>query len=176
MAINLQLLQTSSDNRALYKSWNGLKAVACTIKEPCELSNPVFIVAFDNAVFNANYCFCDNFGRYYYINERVLITGGRIELHCHVDVLQTYNSSIAALTVTVTRQQQVGINHVPDNLLPLAPAHQTYVASLGGSVFNLSGANNLSFNFVLNVSGGGGGSADPTKPDIGTTGGTGNED
>ena len=167
MAINLQLLQTSSDNRALYKSWSGLKAVTCTIKEPCELSNPVFIVAFDNSAFNANYCYCANFGRYYYINERVLITGGRIELHCHVDVLQTYNTNIAALTVTVTRQQHKGINHVPDSLLPLSPAKQTYVAALGGNVFNLTGANSLSFNFVLNVAGGAGGT-----PDSGGTGGT----
>lgn len=169
MAINLQLLQTLSDNRALYKSWNGLKAVTCTIKEPCELSNPVFVVAFDNSAFNANYCYCDNFGRYYYINERVLISGNRIELHCHVDVLQTYNSSIAALTVTVTRQQNKGLNHIPDNLLPLAPSKQTHVAALGGGVFNLSGANNLSFNFVLNVSGGAGGTPDNTE--IGTAAG-----
>ena len=88
-------------------------------------------------------------------------------MHCHVDVLQTYNTNIAALTVTVTRQQHKGINHVPDSLLPLSPAKQTYVAALGGNVFNLTGANNLSFNFVLNVSGGAGGT-----PDSGGTGGT----
>lgn len=176
MAIELQLLQNNSDNRSLRKSWVGLKTVNCTVKEPCELSNPIFVIAFDNLAFNANYCYCPNFGRYYYVNERVLVTGGRIELHCHVDVLQTYNTSILSIPVTITRQQNVGINHIPDNLLPLAPAHQTYVASLGGSVFNLSGANNLSFNFVLNVSGGGGGTADPTNPDIGTIGGTGSED
>lgn len=172
MAINLQLLQTSSDNRALYKSWNGLKSLTCTIKEPCELSNPIFIVAFDNSAFNANYAYCDNFGRYYYINERVLVTGGRIELHCHVDVLQTYNSSIAALTATVTRQQHAGINHVPDSLLPLSPAKQTYVAALGGNVFNLTGANNLSFNFVLNVAGGAGGTPDSGGNTGGNTNGT----
>lgn len=156
MAITLQLLQTSSDNRALHKSWNGLKAVTCTVKEPCEISSPVFILAFDNLVFNSNYCFCENFGRYYYINERILTSGNRIELHCHVDVLQTYNSAISGLTVTVTRQENIGINHIPDSLLPLDPVKQTRCIDLGGNPFNLTGANNLTHNFVLNVSGGAG--------------------
>lgn len=157
MAIALQLLQTSSDNRSLHKSWTGLKAVTCTVKEPCELSNPIFILAFDNLAFNSNYCFCENFGRYYYITERVLISGNRIELHCHVDVLQTYADAISGLTVTVTRQENIGINHIPDSLLPLDPIKQTRCIDLGGNVFNLTGANNLTHNFVLNVSGGAGG-------------------
>lgn len=158
MAITLQLLQTSSDNRALHKRWNGLKAVTCTVKEPCELSNPVFVLAFDNLAFNSNYCYCENFGRYYYINERVLISGSRIELRCHVDVLQTYADTISGLTVTVTRQENVGINHIPDSLLPLDPIKQTRCIDLGGNIFNLTGANSLTHNFVLNVSGGAGGS------------------
>lgn len=156
MAITLQLLQTSSDNRSLHKSWTGLKAVTCTVKEPCELSNPVFILAFDNLAFNSNYCYCESFGRYYYINERVLISGNRIELHCHVDVLQTYSDAISGLTVTVTRQENIGINHIPDSLLPLDPVKQTRCIDLGGNPFNLTGANNLTHNFVLNVSGGAG--------------------
>lgn len=160
MAITLQLLQTSSDNRALHKNWNGLKTVTCTVKEPCELSNPVFILAFDNLVFNSNYCYCENFGRYYYINERILTSGNRIELHCHVDVLQTYNSAISGLTVTVTRQENIGINHIPDSLLPLDPVKQTRCIDLGNNIFNLTGANNLTHNFVLNVSGGAGGSGE----------------
>lgn len=158
MAVSLQLLQTSSDNRALHKSWNGLKAVTCTVKEPCELSNPIFVLAFDNSVFNSNYCFCENFSRYYFINERVLTTGNRIELHCHVDVLQSYSEAISGLTVTVTRQENIGINHIPDSLLPLDPVKQTRCIDLGGNIFNLTGANNLTHNFVLNVSGGAGGS------------------
>lgn len=160
MAITLQLLQTSSDNRALHKSWSGLKAVTCTVKEPCELSNPIFVLAFDNAVFNSNYCYCENFGRYYFVNERVLISGNRIELHCHVDVLQSYSEAISGLTVTVTRQENIGINHIPDSLLPLDPVKQTRCIDLGGNAFNLTGANNLTHNFVLNVSGGAGGSTE----------------
>lgn len=156
MGIILQLLQTSSDNRALHKNWNGLKTVTCTVKEPCDISNPVFILAFDNLAFNSNYCYCENFGRYYYINERVLTSGNRIELHCHVDVLQTYNTAISALTVTVTRQENIGINHIPDSLLPLDPIKQTRCIDLGDNVFNLTSANNLTHNFVLNVSGGAG--------------------
>lgn len=163
MAINLQLLQTSSDNRSLHKSWTGLKAVTCTVKEPCGLSDPVFILTFDNSVFNSNYCYCENFGRYYYITERVLISGNRIELHCHVDVLQTYSTAISGLTVTVTRQENIGINHIPDSLLPLDPVKQTHCIDLGGNIFNLTGATNISHNFVINVSGGAGGTGGVTS-------------
>lgn len=162
MSVTIDLYQNTSDNRALYKNLNGLKQVSAILKEQCELSDPVFILKFDNDVFNANYCYCSNFGRYYFVNKREMLTGGRIALHCHVDVLSTYAANIATTTTDIIRQENAGINEIVDNLLPLATEKQNHTMLLSGSPFNLESANGFSFNFVINVSGGAGGSLEPT--------------
>lgn len=168
MSVSIDLYQNTSDNRSLYKSLTGLKNVDATIKAECELTDPIFILQFDNDVFNANYCYCENFGRYYFVNRRRMLTGGRIALECHVDVLNTYASNIAATVTDIVRQEQAGVSDIPDSLLPLSPAKQHHTMFLNALPFNLDSATALSFNFVLNVSGGAGGSTSGGEQGNGT--------
>lgn len=162
MSISLSLLQTYSDNRALRKSYNGLYTTTCTIKAPCSIIDPVFVIEYTNDALNANYCYCSNLGRYYFVKDRILATGGRIELHCHVDVLMSFQSAIQSLTTDIVRYEGAGINYVPDNMLPIYPQKQARTIAFDGAPFNLSVATGTSFNFVLNVSGGAGTSPTPT--------------
>lgn len=58
------------------------------------LINPSFILSTKQDVYNSNYLFCDFTNMYYYINEVIALTGGRIQLNCHVDVLYTFKNEI----------------------------------------------------------------------------------
>ena len=59
------------------------------------------IMDYSAALDAANYAEADS--RYYFITDRTKITGGRIELICAIDVLETYASGIANLHVIVQR-------------------------------------------------------------------------
>ena len=74
-----------------------------------------------------------------------------------VDVLMTYVDGIKNLSATISRQENIGINDIVDSLLPLQNRKELAVIEFESSEFNITSANNGSYNFVLNVTGGGSG-------------------
>lgn len=68
-----------------------------------DIITPVFILSTNPMVYNANYLFCDFTQRYYYIDNVDLMAGGRIAIHCRVDVLHTYRAEILGSVAWVDR-------------------------------------------------------------------------
>lgn len=72
---------------------NGYQAsitASAVLKEPCDVKNPVFQLTGSPA--NYNYA---NWGsRYYWVDKVVPFPNGIIEVHCHLDPLATYKTSI----------------------------------------------------------------------------------
>lgn len=64
------------------------------IKETENTLNPDFILKTNPLVYNANYVWCSFTSRYYYITGYDMMSGGRIAIHAHVDVLFTYMNEI----------------------------------------------------------------------------------
>lgn len=53
-----------------------------------------FELTYSGDLANSNYCYCEEMGRYYYIDDITLMTGNRIILHCSTDVLYTAKDGI----------------------------------------------------------------------------------
>ena len=68
-----------------------------------DIITPVFILTTNPMVYNANYLFCDFTQRYYYIDNVDMMAGGRIAIHCRVDVLHTYRAEILGSVAWVDR-------------------------------------------------------------------------
>ena len=64
------------------------------IKETTNTLEPDFILATNPMVYNANYIWCDFTNRYYFIKDHDLMTGGRVVVHTHSDVLFSFASEI----------------------------------------------------------------------------------
>lgn len=71
-----------------------------------DIITPVFILSTNPMVYNANYLFCDFTQRYYYIDNVDLMAGGRIAIHCRVDVLHTYRAEILGSVAWVDRSDR----------------------------------------------------------------------
>lgn len=163
--MNLTLC-TLTENRknAIIKSFDIIKTISsqqieqmtvadleCTII--LNFSNSVEMLTNNNLV---NYAFID-LGRtvYYFIDKIDFLQGGRIVLHLSEDVLGTYSVEILQMNCLVTRQENIGINFVVDNFLPLKNEKKIKVIAFDNSEFNLNTATTESYNFLLTVSGGG---------------------
>lgn len=85
----------------------------CRMKDNCSILNPIFEI--ENIDLTYNYCQFN--GRYYFITDIVLSTNKIYEIHCTVDVLATYKSSIGDLTTFVERAASSYDVMVPDNYL-----------------------------------------------------------
>lgn len=148
------LYQNLSDKRCVNKVLTELERYNGELVENTILK-PRFVLKSTTNAINANYLYCDLTARYYFITDYEMLSGQRIAINCEIDVLFTYREQIKALNATMLRNEFIGSNYIPDNNLPLLQDKNFYVADLGNNMLNLSSANETSYNFVLNVAGGG---------------------
>lgn len=96
MDVKVDLYSTKSDVKTVSRDYGSpsMGNVSCSIYGPIDVVNPVFLLNYNKQVFQANALKCDTFGRYYFITSRELVDGGKMRVHCHVDVLKTYGSDI----------------------------------------------------------------------------------
>lgn len=104
--------------------------------------------------FNANMVYISFFDRYYHIIDVDAESAETIILHCEFDAF-TYSTALLSSTFLVTRNENIGSTYIPDNMLPLKGNKEMKVIEFTGGDFNLDTANENSYNFVLNVAGGG---------------------
>lgn len=111
------------DNRVINKTINDAAPLASVEgAKPFEPLSPLtgqLLLEYDATIYAANYAKFN--GKYYFITDRELLTGGRMRLFCRVDVLKTYAAAIMGITVMCRRsglpikQQQ----YLPDDKYPV---------------------------------------------------------
>lgn len=130
-----------------------------TFLESTSIENPVFIIGgvTDIAEFCAiNYAYLPRLGRYYFVNDIAMETGGRVALKCSVDVLKTFSPDIDSMGKTlITRQANKRDLLLPDSMLPLKAEKVTQVLSLGsiGLDNDTNDADKSGYFLVLSTSG-----------------------
>ena len=152
----LTFYTTADAPNKIDKSVTQIKTITGAIcKENCSVLTPVFIVAYDALLLNCNYAYCADFGRYYYITNITVVTGGRLQINCKVDVLTTYAQYIKNVPAVLVRSEQSGYTQITDNKLPIGKNKLIRIAEFEGGDFNINAATDTNYNFVLNIMGGG---------------------
>lgn len=155
-----------TDNRknSITKTFSTIQTINSTMIEQMTISDLECKVILR---FTANYKFvtkstlcnyaCLIIGRkiYYFIENITYLPGNRILLTMKEDVLQTYSEDILQMNCLITRQENIGINFIVDNFLPLKNEKKIKVIEFDNSEFNLNTATKDSYNFLLTVAGGG---------------------
>lgn len=159
--IHITLYACTADNRQVDKT-NYLTSVITGTAVFYENSSIVApVIKFDwGGSFNSNvnYVYIQEFNRWYYITDVRALIGGSVEYSLRCDVLMTYKGTIYNSTQTVSRSESIGKpTMITDDFLPIAPYRDVKVVLFEGGYFNLHEATSLSYNFILNVAGGGSG-------------------
>jgi hypothetical protein len=109
MSITLELKVNSSDRKKIYKNVQDKVSVSAILKENTSIINPVMIVSKDSAGAawaSYNYARIPQFNnRYYFIDEIVAETGGKLAYHLTVDPLMTYADSLMGTAFQVARAE-----------------------------------------------------------------------
>ena len=141
--------QTSDDRRKINKSFDGV-SITVTPKQPCNVLHPVFILAWSSDYATANYLYCPDLGRYYYIDNVTLLTGARAEIQCSVDVLMSYKEEILSLEAYVVRNSTERDKLVYDASYPEQVLSTVCNLKFNATPFSVDGG----YNTVLAVIGG----------------------
>lgn len=152
----MTLYKTADDRRRIGKSLtDGFGINDIEIKRDTNILNPSIIIKYFSGIMTYNYCFISIFNRYYYITNINVLSGGRVELVCEVDVLNTYATNIKALSTILVRGSVGAPTMIIDNRLPIKQTKNVKTYEFSGGDFNIDIATKLSNNFVLNIMGGG---------------------
>lgn len=103
--MDIQLCVNSSENNSIGKKVSVQDIVSCKVKDTMSVERPVIMLEYSGDMTNVNYVYIPKFSRYYFVTDVIPMTGGRYELHCYVDVLESYKNQILNLTCIIDKQE-----------------------------------------------------------------------
>lgn len=116
--MTINLFQNNSDANVVSKSLTAKGTVTGTLREGCSIIDPVIKIEgiSGSDLPYLNYLEIVEFGRYYYIRDIVLV-GKLFEVHCHIDVLETYKDQIKPLPAIIARNSDQYNLYLQDGLI-----------------------------------------------------------
>lgn len=115
-------------NKTMFNAGSGGAALTASVhnlSESINLLSPVFVVASNTEYLNATHVYAAELrNRYYYINNIALMTGGKMEIQCSIDLLKTYETQLMFCPATAIRSQSAGKTHISDSKYPLNTANR----------------------------------------------------
>lgn len=113
--MTIQIMRNNSPNIAVDKDVEIKKEISGKIKERTDILEPSFIVRASGTDFNnANYLYCVELERYYFIGTFVELSGGLLEVPCKEDVLSTFKNGLRKQSGIVSRQEQIYNTYLQD--------------------------------------------------------------
>lgn len=104
--MNLTLYFNSSERKVIGKSLQNVGTVTGILKGDASIMNPVFILESDNSYLTGvNYLYWQESGRFYYVDDIQVMTGGRMVFYCSVDVLESFKTQIKQQTAIIDKQE-----------------------------------------------------------------------
>lgn len=100
--MNIILYNNKSENEKVAKDIEELATLTGTLRKATSITNPVIVIE-HNFDTNINYCYIEEFGRYYYIEDIILISNSLMELHLRCDVLMSFADSIKSQKAIIKR-------------------------------------------------------------------------
>lgn len=132
------------------------------MKQPVEVSSPVLQIRFTNGLTarpNFNYCYIQEFSRYYFINKWT--NDGPLWIcSCSIDVLASFKTAIGSTSCYIMRASAAMDGNIPDTLYPMKENYtvdikadeNTYAITReeGWYVMNTVSSNGMVNSYVLN--------------------------
>ena len=111
--MNITLYKTKSANNVINKKLESEKNLgnSCILADNTSVTSPTVIIGgirSIDTISDYNYAYISQCHRYYYINDIIALSGGRVKLILSVDVLMSFKSDILNSTQLVTRQKNQG--------------------------------------------------------------------
>lgn len=113
--MQIVLSKITEDPRCLYKHPSGSITIAAEIKEDVQIMRPVFYIVYDSSIVDQHYNYVQAWGRYYFITDITVTTGGSMRISCKEDVLYTYADQIVNVPIVAERSDNAFNAYVQDN-------------------------------------------------------------
>lgn len=113
--MQIVLSKITDDPKCLYKHPTDSITLSAEIKADCAIMTPIFDLLYDSTVINGHYNYLAAFGRYYFITDITVLTGGSMRISCREDVLYTYAAQIINCPIISDRSHNAYNVYLPDD-------------------------------------------------------------
>lgn len=145
--MDIILYVNNSGKNKIGKTLTNDFSLSGNLRDVTNIINPVILIEISE-IGNYNYCYINNFNRYYFITDITVIRTGLFAISLMVDVLESFKSDIKNLSVILLNTQNVGSS----NYLP-SPVFRNNVKSKT-DILNFPNGLNDSGEFILITAGG----------------------
>lgn len=145
--MNIILYVNNSEKNKIGKTLTNDFSLSGSLRDATNIINPVILIEISE-IGNYNYCYINNFNRYYFITDITVIRTGLFAISLMVDVLESFKSDIKNLSVILLNTQNVGSsNYLPSQVFRNNVKSKT-------DILNFPSGLNDSGEFILITAGG----------------------
>ena len=105
MSVHITLYKNSSPDNQVTKNLTSPLAFEGTFRGECGVLYPVFSIETSDNISGYNYCYIEEFGRYYFISDMVAETDKLWRIYASVDVLMSYATQIRSHNAIIAKQE-----------------------------------------------------------------------
>lgn len=113
--MQIEISKIAEDPRMLYKHPADTITISAEIKEDVQIMRPVFYIVYNSTIVDQHYNYVHAFGRYYFITDTAVTTGGSMRISCKMDVLYTYADQIVQCPIVAERSSNNFNAFIQDN-------------------------------------------------------------
>lgn len=117
-ALSITFYTFDGDPKVANKTLNTVGSASGTFRASVDVLRPSFIVS-SEAVGEANYCYIEGLGRYYYITGKEKVTSALTRLDLYTDVRQSFYAELIANKGIVKRQENNYDMYLNDDAIPI---------------------------------------------------------
>lgn len=153
--MEIKLYKTSDDNRVINKTLDLLKTKNVVLKDNVNISAPTFILKYDKTLFeNMNYCYINEFKRYYYIINKECLDSEHYMITLSCDVLMSFKDSFINTPMLINRTSNKNNSNkeLSDSHIQTTSQKIIMTEKIDSNVFNVSDYSQCKY--LLNCLGG----------------------
>ena len=120
MSLSANFYNNTDNPKTVNKTLSAEPVISATITpyQPLSELTGTIILAYDSDLDSANYCSIGTNGtKYYFITDRILLTGGKIQLTLRIDVLMTYSADILNCKAVINRSDTLNNAQILDGAI-----------------------------------------------------------
>ncbi len=117
MSMTITLYENKSEWNKIKKSLNTATKIELTgtLKDPTNIETPIITIETSSGVLDKNYAYIPDFGRYYFITDKQVITTNLVKLNLQVDVLMSFQNEILNTPCLIERSAEYYNKYITDN-------------------------------------------------------------
>lgn len=147
MSVTADFFVCTSDRRSLYKNTSLVFTTDFVFYEGSSILNPRLRLAYNANITGCNYMYIPALNRLYFIDDITFNNAGEMIITGQIDVLQTYQNQIAAITCNIARYENYDLSLCPDtniliknyNIINIYKSDSGFDTSFGDYVLQIVG-------------------------------------